>query len=298
MNFLILIIVFIFGTAIGSTINALVYRLRNQLPFRRARSMCPNCKHQLSILDNIPLVSFVILGGRCRYCHEPISIQYPLVELGTGLLFAATFFQYFGLDNLTLGLVDSIALASQLIFITFLVILLVYDLKFMEIPDKVVLPAIVIAVILGALKIGLSVKAFRDLTARLQFGPQLLADPKFIQTHTMEIASPILYGALAGLVLAGIFYAIVYLSNERAMGGGDIKLAIFLGLVIPWPHLVTAMYIGFAFGAVVGIGLVLSRKKQMRQLIPLAPFLVTGVLATMFMGDSLFRWFLTLHLFS
>lgn len=298
MNFLILIIVFIFGTAIGSTINALVYRLRNLLPFLGARSMCPTCKHQLAVLDNIPLVSFVMLGGRCRYCHEPISIQYPLVELGTGLLFAATFFQYFGLDSLTLGIVDSFAFVSQLIFVTFLVILLIYDLKFMEIPDKIVLPAIVIAVILDALKIGLSVKAFRDLTARLQFGPQLLADPKFIQTHTMEIATPILYGALAGLVLAGIFYAIVYLSNERAMGGGDIKLAVLLGLVIPWPHLVTAMYIGFAFGAVVGIGLVLSRKKQMRQLIPLAPFLVTGVLATMFTGDSLFRWFLTLHLFS
>lgn len=297
MNVLLIVIMFFVGSAFGSFVNALVYRIRNLLPITYARSQCPNCEHQLAARDLIPLLSYVLLGGRCRYCREPIPIHYPLIELATAVMFAGSFYAYFGLGTLDIGPLNWFSFIAQLFFVVLLMGVLLYDGLYMEIPDKLVLPGIAIAAIIDVVKVVLGSWLFRDMTSRLQFGPQLLANKNFLTGHYVEIASPYLYGAAAGLALAAVFYAIVWLSKERAMGGGDIKLAFLLGLVLPWPFLITAMYIGFLLGAAVGIGWVLTHRKEMHTLIPLAPFLVTGVLVTMLFGDALFRWCLSLKLF-
>jgi leader peptidase (prepilin peptidase) / N-methyltransferase len=293
---LLLVLTFILGTAIGSFINALVYRLHEGLSIIAARSICPKCKKPISDLDLIPIVSYLILRGRCRHCGKTISPQYPVVELLTGVFFAASFWSYFVLDGI-FSPVEVTLFFIQLVFISILMALLVYDFLYMELPDRIILPALAFAVLADIAKFALGVWQFRDLTGRIQIGPSLLADPAFVSSHVWEIATPILYGAAAGLVLAAIFYLIVYLSKERAMGGGDIKLALLLGLILPWPYLLPAMYIGFALGAVIGIGLVLAQRKKIRQLIPLAPFLVLGTFASMFFGDFLYRIVLNFKLF-
>jgi leader peptidase (prepilin peptidase)/N-methyltransferase len=279
---------FVLGTVVGSFVNAAVYRIRHKLPLGRARSHCPHCKHQLAAQDLIPILSFLLLKGKCRYCGKPISLQYPTVELLTGLLFAGNFVYFFGLAaSLHPAYGDIVSFAVRLIFITILMILFWYDLLYMEIPDRVVLPGIIIALLGNIAVVAVSFWDFWNLTAKLPIGKYLLARSDFWQGHLWDLTSPYVYGLGLGLGLAVIFYLIVLLSRERAMGGGDIKLAVLLGLILPWPYLIPALYSGFLIGALVGLGLVLSSRGKMRTLIPLAPFLIAGVFAAMFFGADL-----------
>jgi leader peptidase (prepilin peptidase)/N-methyltransferase len=298
LNLTLTVLTFIVGTAFGSAINALVFRLRTGLPLFKDRSICPDCHRKLKTEDLVPIISYISLRGRCRYCGKPISLQYPLVELATGLLFMGTFVQYFSLSTrLDIDPATVVTFFAQLFFITILLILLLYDLKHMELPDKILIPGIILAAAVDLAKFGVTVWEFRDVTGKLPLGKYLLANPDFVQRHILDMATPLLYGALAGLVLAAIFYLIVVISRERAMGGGDIKLAVLLGLVLPWPYLVPALYVGFVLGALVGVGLVVLRRKKIKSLIPLGPFLVAGTIAAMFFGSDLLRFLFPFKLF-
>ena len=135
-NFLIYLSIFVFGLIFGSFLNCVIYRLHSGESFLKGRSFCPNCQHILSWPDLIPVFSFLILKGKCRYCHKPISLQYPLVELATGTVFLLIFW------NLEFGIWD---LLFRLLISCFLIIIFVYDLKHYIIPDQVIYPAIVIA---------------------------------------------------------------------------------------------------------------------------------------------------------
>ena len=128
---------FVLGTICGSFLNCVIYRLEVSKSFLKGRSYCPHCKHILSWQDLIPIFSFIFLKGKCRYCQKPISWQYPLVELATGILFIWTYLSY---DRDL-----SMSLIFYLIFACFLIIIFVYDLKHYLIPDKVIYPAIVLA---------------------------------------------------------------------------------------------------------------------------------------------------------
>jgi len=134
MTVLMLFFVFLFGLVVGSFLNALIYRLENGDSVLRGRSYCPHCKHTLTWYDLIPLASFAILGGRCRYCKQRISLQYPLVELATAILFLVIFKEFssfFIFQTLYLWTVASL-----------LIVLFVYDLRHYILPDKILLPAI------------------------------------------------------------------------------------------------------------------------------------------------------------
>jgi prepilin signal peptidase PulO-like enzyme (type II secretory pathway) len=136
MEFLIYFFVFILGLAVGSFLNCVIYRLETGESFLKGRSYCPHCKHILSWKDLIPIFSFLILKGKCRYCRRPISLQYPLVEFFTGILFVL-FLIYGGRT--------SIDLIFYWVLTCFLIIIFVYDLKHYLIPDKIIYPAIAIA---------------------------------------------------------------------------------------------------------------------------------------------------------
>ena len=127
------IIIFLFGLAIGSFLNCLIYRLEHNQSFLRGRSYCPHCRHQLDLWDLIPVLSFLILRGKCRYCQQKISWQYPLVEIFTGLIFLL-------IINYQLSIIN-------FIIAPFLIIIFIYDLKHYIIPDKIIYPAILIAAI-------------------------------------------------------------------------------------------------------------------------------------------------------
>ena len=127
------IIIFLFGLALGSFLNCVIYRLEHNQSFLRGRSYCPYCQHQLDLRDLIPVLSFLILRGKCRYCQQKISWQYPLVEIFTGLIFLL-------IINYQLSIIN-------FIIAPFLIIIFIYDLKHYIIPDKIIYPAILIAAI-------------------------------------------------------------------------------------------------------------------------------------------------------
>ena len=133
ITFLIYFFIFLFGLTIGSFLNCVIYRLEKSESFLKGRSYCPNCKHILGWQDLIPVFSFLILKGKCRYCQQKISWQYPLVELFTGLIFLFVFY---------------ILHSTFYILIScFLIVIFVYDLKYSLIPDKIIYPAIILSLI-------------------------------------------------------------------------------------------------------------------------------------------------------
>lgn len=223
--------------------------------------MCPDCKHELAAKDLIPVLSWIWLRGKCRYCQKSIHWQYPAVESLTAFLFGLS--AYVLAPITTLGYVN---LAFWLAILTVLIILAVYDLRWMILPDPVIYPGIVLAAVY------------------LVF--------EAVSLHSWTI----LRGPLAAaLIAAGVFYAIVALSGGRAMGVGDIKLAFMMGLILGLKATALAMLIGFNSAAIVGIGLMVSHKRGRRDPIPLGPFLVAGTIIAYLYGQPIVNWYLTLN---
>ncbi|MBI2450407.1 MAG: prepilin peptidase [Candidatus Nealsonbacteria bacterium] len=252
------IIVFIFGLIVGSFLNCVIYRLEQGSGFIKGRSFCPHCKHKLGFLDLIPVFSFIWLKGRCRYCKGKISIQYPLVEISTGLLFVLNFLR----SDPAQTFAGSDLLISGFATIPFLVIIFVYDLKHYIIPDKMVYPAIGIALIYDFLR--------SDLPRR----SDLFASA---------------FGA------AAFFTAIVLLSRGKWMGAGDIKLAFLMGLMLGYPNILVALFLAFFIGAIMGAGLIILGKKTMKSEVPFGPFLVLGTFIALFWGKIIINWYISLY---
>ena len=267
--------VFLFGLAIGSFLNAFIYRLEVQQKLRpiphgrkkasitvmSGRSFCPSCSHTLAWYDLIPLLSYILLKGRCRYCKAKISFQYPLVELATGILFV--------LVLLKLGLVFSVLELFYLWAIaSFLMVIFVYDLKHFLIPDKVLYPA--------------------TLVAGLWYVVSSMAGwiPMYQILNTI-------YSAVGA---AGFFLAIFLVSRGRAIGFGDVKLALFMGLFLGFPAILVALAIAFASGALVGLALIFLKKKTMRSEVPFGPFLIVGTFVALFWGEPLVNFYMNLIL--
>ncbi|MEK9135255.1 MAG: prepilin peptidase [Patescibacteria group bacterium] len=247
------IFIFVFGLMVGSFLNCVIYRLEQGKSFLRGRSFCPNCKHQLSWQDLIPIFSFLILGGKCRYCSQKISWQYPLVELFTGIIFL----------SILLTNSNIYAMAYLLLVSCFFIIIFVYDLKHYIIPDKVVFPAIGVALAYDLLRF--------DLLGR----SNLLASA---------------FGA------AGFFLAIVLISRGKGMGIGDIKLAFLMGLFLGWPNIIVALFLAIFLGAIMGIGLIISGKKTLKSEVPFGPFLTIGAFSALFWGEKIINFYFNLFL--
>lgn len=267
------IIVFLTGLAVGSFLNCAIYRLSlpgfslKNLAGLKERSFCPQCKHILGWQDLIPLFSFLILKGKCRYCQQKISWQYPLVEISTGLIFLLIFNLRSG-QPLILNFLD---LVYYWLISSFLIIIFVYDLKHFIIPDAVIYPAVIVAFVYRLFLI-------------LNYG--------LWNSDFKALINP-----LASAVLASSFFlAIVLVSRGRWMGGGDIKLAFFMGLFLGFPDIFFALFSAFFIGAIIGIGLIISGKKTLKSEIPFGPFLVTGICLSFFFGEKIIDWYLNLFL--
>ena len=264
MNFLLFFFVFIFGLVIGSFLNAIIYRIKVKKSVWRGRSICPECKKKLKFWDLIPVLSFLFLHGRCRYCHKKISWQYPIVELLTGIVFVLVFY-YQVLSSSSLSLFSLIPLFFYLFIASCLIIIFVYDIKNYIVPDEVIWPAIIISTIYTISAVILYFLKYKEIYYKLY-------------PHTWPpVYSPwyLLYGALIG---AGFFLIIVLVSRGKWMGGGDIKLGLLMGIVLGFPLILLALFIAFVFGALVGIFLIILRRKKMKSQIPFAPFLILGTL--------------------
>ncbi len=259
--FLFSIFFFLFGLAIGSFLNCVIYRLYKKESFLRSFSYCPHCKHKLNYRDLIPVLSFIILRGRCRYCQQKISLQYPLVEIATGLLFLLIFQNLHGLHPCYIFYL--------LVVSCFLIIIFVYDLKHYIIPDKIIYPAIMVS-------------GIWYLVASIFF--------KFYTKHQILNA---IYSALGA---AAFFFLIFLISRGKWLGFGDVKLALFMGLFLGFPNILVAFFLASLIGAIIGIGLIISGKKKLSSEVPFGPFLISGTFLALFWGENLINWYLNLFL--
>jgi len=262
MTALIGMFVFLFGLIVGSFLNVVIYRLEKGESTFRGRSYCPRCRYTLSWEDLVPVISFLLLGGKCRYCREKISIQYPVVELATGLIFLLIFKSQVS----SLNQVSSFEILNLLYFwviASLLIILFVYDLRHYILPDKILFPAI--GIVLGY-------RVFEVWSLGLAW------DLGFV---------------VSGFAATAFFFAIFAISKGRAMGFGDVKLAFFMGLFLGWPEILVALFVACMAGAAVGVVLILLKKKGMKSEIPFGPFLIGGTFAALFLGKELVDWYLT-----
>lgn len=238
---------FILGAAVGSFLNVVVYRINIKKSFVKGRSFCPYCKKLIAWYDNIPLLSFILLAGKCRQCKKKISWQYVIVELITGLIFLLGFWRF--------GLTWS--LLAYCVYVSFLIIIFIYDLKYYLILDKISLPAIVTALILN-LVLGFEI-------------------------------SNLLLGATIG---AGFFAFQYFISKGRWVGDGDIRLGALMGLMLGWRSLLVALLIAYVIGAVYGLVVIFLGKKQLKSELPFGPFLTFGTLVALLFGPQIIDWYL------
>lgn len=235
-------VIFIAGCCVGSFLNVLIYRIPADLSIS-GRSFCPKCKKKISWRENIPLVSFFLLHKRCKNCHSPISWQYPIVELITGILFVLTVFLIS--NNSTIEQFNNlIPIIYYLFIVSCLVVIFFTDLKYGIIPDKITYPAIIISFIF------------------------------LISQYPNILISNLLSGVAASLFLLMLHL----ITRGRGMGFGDVKLALLMGIFLGSPGILISLYASFLTGAVVSLILILAGLKRFGQTIPFGPFLVLGTL--------------------
>ena len=270
------VFVFIFGLCIGSFLNCVIYRLEQKKSLK-GRSFCPHCEHTLSWQDLVPVFSFLFLRGKCRYCKKSISLQYPAVELATGLLFLLIFnFKFLIFKQF---LIFNFINILFLFFIScFLIIIFVYDLKHYIIPDKVLFPAIGVAFVY---------RLFENLVIRHW---ALIENWKLKIGNSATISNFL----LAALISFGFFLFIFLISRGRWMGFGDVKLVILMGLLLGLPNIFVALFLAFFFGAIIGLILMVLGKKGLKSEIPFGPFLITGTFMAMLWGKEIIQWYLSI----
>ena len=244
-----------FGVLIGSFLNVVVYRVPAGVSIASPPSACPGCDTPIAPRDNIPLVSWALLRGRCRSCAAPISIRYPLVELGTGLLF--------GLVAWRLSVVD---LPSAIVLVAFLylaavaVALTLIDIDVHRLPDVIVLPSIAVGLVL------------------LSISGAIAGD-----------WSSVLRAVLAGLALFGLYF-VMLVAYPSGMGFGDVKLAGLLGLYLGWlgwgVFAVGAMG-AFILGGVFAVGLIATGRAQRGTGIPFGPWMLAGTCLAVAVGQPI-----------
>lgn len=296
MEVVLLIFFGILGVTVGSFIN--VWSLRSLTGKKLGgRSECPNCHHQLSILDLAPLFSYLYLKGKCRYCKKRISIQYPLAEGSALALFLIS--GYLLLNNFSNSISVQLIFTSLIYLFGIAVLLTVFITDYLAglIPNRVIIPAILL---LLALKIvyllSLWLVTYFALSHDSEGIGKYLLPPysNYLYVIIERFGMPIFYDLLAGLGVGLAFFLLVLSTKGRAMGGGDIKLGVFVGLLNGWPLSLVALMLAFSLGAVYSIGLLVAGRKRFGQTVAFGPFLVIGSVLTLFWGQQLFDWYLGL----
>ncbi len=238
------------GAAVGSFLNVLIFRISEGQSIVLPSSHCPKCGHAIRVYDNIPIVSYLILRGKCRDCHEKISLQYPIAEAITALMSLLLFLK-FGL---------SFKYLSSFIFTCALIVITLIDLRHQIIPDVISLPGIPVFFLLAVF--------FMNLTA-------------------WESLLGILIG---GGCLFAIAFLYEIITKREGMGGGDIKLLAMLGAFLGWKSLFFILLISSLLGAVVGISAMIMKGQDMKYAVPFGPFLSIAAVAYLFVGADVMKF--------
>lgn len=247
--------IFLVGTCIGSFLNVCIYRIPENKSIITPGSSCPHCSNLIPFYCNIPILSYVFLRGRCKFCNTRISIRYPSIEALTGL-FALFLFQKFGLTP---------ALAFWFVFISVLITISFIDIDHQIIPDIISLPGILI------------------FASSFYFLPE------------MTIKSTILGILAGGGSLYAVALFYYYVRKQEGMGGGDIKLLAMIGAATGIKGIFFTIFAGSLFGTAVGIIIMLYTKIADTKLkIPFGPFLSLGAVLYIFYGNELIQWYFNL----
>ena len=248
------VFIFFFGVALGSFLNVCIYRLPRSLSLIRPGSTCPGCGTGIAFYDNIPVLSYLWLRGRCRHCGCTISLRYCVVELAAGMFAVAVFSRY----GLTLDSLFLYALVAALLVVTFI------DIDHQIIPDVITYPGIIIGF--------LSSFFLEHITYKESF-------------------FGIILGGGSLLIVAFGYY---FLTKKEGMGGGDIKLLAMIGAFLGWKAVIFTIFVGSALGSVVGIVVALSTKGGRKMAVPFGPFLSLGALVFLFYGNEIIGWYMAL----
>jgi leader peptidase (prepilin peptidase)/N-methyltransferase len=247
-----IVLIFILGLIVGSFSNVCIYRIPRNESIIFPASHCPKCRSKIKPVDNIPLLSYILLKGRCRNCKSKISIQYPIVELLTGLIYLIIYLIY----GLSIQSLIYIILSSALIIIAFV------DLNEQIVPDVISLPGIVIGFIIS-----------------------------FFVPYISFINSALGVFAGGGTILIiGLAGSVIF--KKEAMGGGDVKLAAMIGAFLGWRYIIISLFLGFFLGALAGIVLILSKIKSREDVVPFGPFIVLGSFITLLWGEQIISWYI------
>ncbi len=246
------VIIFLTGAAIGSFLNVCIRRIPAGESLALPPSHCPQCLRPIRFYDNIPLLSYLVLRGKCRDCGQRISPQYPAVELLTALM-ALFLFWKFGL---------ALSFLAAFVFACFLIIITFIDLVHQIIPDVLTLPGIPLFLLLSVF---------------------------VMEVPLRDAALGILIG---GGILYAIAFGYELIAKREGMGGGDIKLLAMLGAFCGWKSLFFILFVSSFLGALVGITVMLLKGKDMKYAIPFGPFLSLGALLYLFFGEGFVRMLL------
>ncbi len=278
-------LVFIAGLFIGSFLNVVSDRVVNGKKLLLGRSECDECRTTLGSKDLVPLLSFISLRGKCRYCKAKLSYYYPISEILTGLVFVgiAHLLNFFENANNYYAWV----MLAYLIFIgSVYIVLFLTDIKYTLIPNKVVYPAIaVIVLFLIGNFLYIVYSSYNSLQSDA-LGPYLI-ESGFWQLQMRRMFMGLVYTFISTVVIAGFFWVLTRIKNGEAMGGGDLKLAILIGLFNGYPRNILAIFLGFLFGAIASVLLMFLRRKGMKDTIPFGPFLILGSVIAFVFGNRL-----------
>jgi len=262
--------IFILGLIVGSFITAYTHRAVRGKSVSKGRSLCPNCNNKISWYDNIPIFSFVVLGGRCRNCNKKISLRYPLIEFATALVFVLiSLFGY----RCMLPVQGLIVESTVLCF-------------WQEQIGILVLPYFLF---IAASLIAIFVTDVED-----QIIPDSLSYSLFVFTFlALIIASPedLYIRLFTGFALSLSFLFLHLITLGRGMGLGDVKLVIFAGILLGWKLSLVWIFLSFVIGAVVGVILIAASKAKFGKQIAFGPFLIVSFFLTIFVGDCLLAKF-------
>lgn len=247
------VFVFILGCCLGSFFNVVIYRLPAKLSIVQPGSHCPQCSRPIAFYDNIPLISYLILMGKCRHCRAPISFRYPMVEALTGTI-ALLLFQQYGFSMQLLG---------ESIFVSLLILIAFIDLDTFTIPNILSLPGIAAGL------------AFSFLTPRLSWQDSLLG---------------ILLG---GGFLYAVAVAYQFFRRQEGLGGGDIKLLAMIGAFLGSAGVLFTIMLASVVGAMAGIAVMRRTRAGLTAMVPFGPFLSLGAICYLVWGQSLVHWYVS-----
>ncbi len=250
------LIAFLFGSMVGSFLNVCIFRLPKEESIVFPASHCTSCSKTIVWFDNIPVLSFVVLGAKCRNCHAKISWQYPLIEIVSAVLFVI-FYRTFGLTPKGfLYLYLSLVLLVQSLI----------DMRYRIIPDLLTLPTIVIGLIVSA------------------FFPEIHGQSSHFTGFLQSLLGVFVGGGF--LYAAGTIGE--WILKKEAMGGGDVKLLAAIGAVIGWRGVLWTIFVSSLIGTVGGLYLRFTKGEE---LIPFGPYLALGAFLYLFYGSSVIEWY-------